>query len=408
MKVKISVFFLLGVVLFSFNALAVEPIKLGAPTPLTGAYVSDGLGYRQAIEFAVDEINANGGLLGRPLKIILFDIGDFSPEKLMQAADELVGRQKVDSVHGGWCGWGQDVRAFGKYNVPFFMVDASKTAVEVINEDPKKYSNVFQLNDIEKNFAFSVFNVMQKLPYNYPNKKVVIIVAEDAWGMETGKGIEQKAKENGWEVALHEVVPYGTREWGPILTKIKAIKPAYIHVEILSPPDTITFFQQFMKAPTNSLINFGYGLLPPSFIKIMGEEANGIMGETTGMPLPVGPTPAANAWLNKFRKKYGNDPLAGGYTAYIGIKMWAEAVKNIGDVKNYKAINHYIATKPFYDPKSPGDGIYKFDKEHKLPLSSGAPEIHYQVQGGKLVTIYLDPGGKYLDYEFQLPPWLKK
>jgi branched-chain amino acid transport system substrate-binding protein len=391
----------LAISCFAWSA---EPIRIGVPTPLTGAYVSDGLGYRQNIEFAVEEINSAGGLLGRPLKRVLFDIGDFAPELHMQAADQLISRHKVDSVHGGWSGWGQNVLAFGKYDVPTFFADASISSIEVYREDTKKYRNIYQMCDVEKPTSIAFFDGMEGLPYQYPNKKLAIIVSDDAYGREIGDGLKERAGQKGWEVPMYEVVPYGTTEWGPLLTKIRAIEPAYIHVEIVSPPDLMTFFRQFSKSPTNSLINYGYALMVPDLLKNMGAEANGIMGGVLFvMPLPAGPTPEANAWLKRFRARFGNDPLAGGYLAYLGIVMWAEAVRSVGDVTNYDAINDYIANMTY---KGVEGGTWKFDKDHKIPIAPDTPLLTLQVQDGKRVTVYA--GDKpYLDYKFQVPPWIK-
>jgi branched-chain amino acid transport system substrate-binding protein len=246
--------------------------------------------------------------------------------------------------------------------------------------------------------------MMEKLPYSYPNKKIAVIVADDPWGRGNGEGLKERAKEKGWEIALDQVVPYGTREWGPILTKIRKIKPAFIYVEILSAPDVITFFRQFMEAPTQSLLNYGYSMAPPDFIKTLGEEGNGIMGDTIGIPLPVGPTPEATAWLEKFRAKYGNDPLSVGFPAYTGVMMWAEAVKKVGDPSNYKEINKYIAANPY---KSITGDIWQFDEDQKVPVSS-VPNLHMQIQNGRMTTIYTTGGKPYLDYKFQVPRWIKK
>lgn len=170
-----------------------DTIKVGAPLCLTGAYAADGLGYLRGIETAVNEINSQGGLLGKQLEIIKFDTQELAPERVMQAAAQLVGKEKVDSVHGGWAGWGQDVRAYGKYDVPFFMWDASINAISVYRENPSRYSNVFQLNDMERPLAQELFNIMHKLPMDYPNKKIAIITADDSWGMESASGMKEKA-----------------------------------------------------------------------------------------------------------------------------------------------------------------------------------------------------------------------
>jgi ABC-type branched-subunit amino acid transport system substrate-binding protein len=391
----------------------VKPIKVGAPLPMTGPMAADGTGYYQGISFAVDEINARGGLLGRPLELILFDTIDMAPERLVLAADKLVGTDKVDSAHGGWSGWGGDVEAFGKYDIPYFMYDESESSRDVMISNPA-YNNVWMLGDIEKPWGVEVFDLMERLEtegkYTYPNHKIALISADDSWGLKVKSGIKDRALERGWEVVEEEVVPYGTREWGAILTKIRAEKPAWVEVEIVSPPDVITFFRQFMEEPTNTLINFGYSMVPPAFIQIMGEEANGIIGATIngGMPLPVAPTAESQDWVDRFTYKYGNPPMAGSPNVYCGVMIWAEAVEAVGDVTAYDAINEYIRTHSF-EP-IPGIGIYKFDEEQKLPISATSPIPHFQVQNGVLTTIWY--GGPYRDYlgnlyDFQTPPWIK-
>ena len=69
-----------------------------------------------------------------------YDIQDAAPERVMQAAADLVQKKKVDALHCGWAGWGQDVMAYGNFDVPTFTWDGSIYAVAAYKENPKKYS----------------------------------------------------------------------------------------------------------------------------------------------------------------------------------------------------------------------------------------------------------------------------
>ena len=120
------------------QAMAQDTIKVGVPLSMTGPYTDTGDNYWKGIKMAIDEINENGGLLGKQLEPVRFDAQDFAPERVMQGADYLCGKMKVHSVHAGWAGWGQDVRAYGKYTAPFFADDGSQAAVEVFKQDPEK------------------------------------------------------------------------------------------------------------------------------------------------------------------------------------------------------------------------------------------------------------------------------
>lgn len=403
---KVLIWTLMGIFLFCSAGLAwAKPIIVGVPVPLTGPFAPIGVDSLKAVEFAVEKINAAGGLLGRPVKITLFDTKDFAPERLMAAADKLVGQDKADSIHAGWSGWGQDIRAFGKFDVPYFQHNESGQCVELIKSDLKKYSNVWQMGDIEKNCAADSFNVVSSIPYKYPKKTVAIINTDDAWGSQVGAGVAEAAKKKGWKVVMHETIPYGTREYGPILIKIRSLDPGLIHYEDASPPDAITFFRQFMKAPSNSIVNLGYSILPPGFMEEMGKEADGVLGfEMSAVYSPVGPTPESNAWIKAFRDKKKRNPSHSSSASYNGIMIWAEAVKAVGDVTNYRAINEYIGNNSFMSLI--GKKI-KFSKDHVITIKAW-PQSHLQVQNGVRTTIYTKPGVKYLDHEFQIPPWIKK
>jgi ABC-type branched-subunit amino acid transport system substrate-binding protein len=385
---------------------AAGTIKVGVPLAMTGPYTDTGDNYWKGIKMAIDEINAAGGLLGKQLEPVRFDTQEFSPERVMQGADYLVGKEKVDCVHAGWAGWGQDVRAYGKYDVPFFADDGSQAAVDVFKENPEEFMNIFQLTDTGINQAESMFRVLMALPYEYPNKKAVIITADDAWGTEVGDTLEKNFKAKGWEVAMHEVVPYGTREWGSLLTQIRKIKPAIIHVEIVGAPEVITFFQQFMKAPTNTILSYGYSIVPREVVETMGKEADGLIGEVpTAMPTPKAPTPEAQTWVDKFKKLYNHTPQAGSWAAYSGVKAWAAAAAAVGDETKHKEICKYIKEKGYKGET----GMWKWDADNVMRAGGDVPIGHYQVQGGELVTIFTDPPTKpYLDFKFIVPRWIKK
>ncbi len=404
-KIALLAVTILALAAFGSTATAADTIPVGVPLAMTGAYTGSGQDYFKGIKMAIDEINESGGLLGKQLEIIRYDSKEFAPEVVMQGADYLCGQKKVASVHAGWAGWGQDVRAYGKYDAPFFADDGSQAAVDVFREDPKKYYNIYQLTDVGVEQAKSMFRLLMNLPYKYPNKKVVIINTDDSWGVEVGNTLEKSFKAKGWKVAKRETVPYGTNEWGAILTQIRRIKPAIIHVEIPSAQEVITFFRQFIKRPTKSILSYGWGITPREVLQNLGKDADGIVGEMpSGLPGPKAPNPAAQAWIDKFVKLYKHQIPAGSWITYTAVKAWANAVKNVGDAYNFKAVNKYLKENGYKGLL----GQIKWDKDNVLRAQPGAPIVHYQVQGGELIAIYTDPPIKpYGDYKFIVPRWIK-
>jgi ABC-type branched-subunit amino acid transport system substrate-binding protein len=392
--------------LLGSGAMAAETIPVGVPLAMTGAYTGSGDDYFKGIKMAIDEINEGGGLLGKQLEIIRYDSKEFAPEVVMQGADYLCGQKKVASVHAGWAGWGQDVRAYGKYEVPFFADDGSQAAVDVFREDPAKYSNIYQITDVGVEQAKSMFRVLMALPYEYPNKKVVIINTDDSWGVEVGDTLAKNFSDTGWKVAKRETVPYGTNEWGAILTRIRRIKPSLIHIEIPSAQENITFFQQFIKTPTNSIISLGWGITPREVVEILGKKADGIVGEMpTGLPGPIAPNAAGQAWIDKYVQLYKHQIPAGSWATYTGVMAWANAVKAVGDAYDFKAVNKYLQENGYEGHQ----GLIKWDKDNVLRAQAAAPVVHYQVQNGELQTIFTDPPTTpYPHAKFAVPRWIKK
>ncbi len=387
------------------GVVASDKIPIGVPIPMTGWAAGSGSDYFNGIKMAVDEINESGGLLGKQIEILRFDSKGFEPEIVMQAANYLCGQKKVASVHAGWAGWGQDVRAYGKYDAPFFADDGSEAAVQVFREDPAKYYNIYQLTPTAPDQAESVFRALTSLPYEWPNKKMVVINTDDSWGLEVSDTLIKNYEKIGWKVAKRETVPYGTTEWGVILSQIRRIKPALIHFEIASGQENISFFQQFLKRPTNSIVSLGWGITPREVINVLGTKADGLIGEMpSGLPGPKAPNAAGQAWLDKWHKLYNYQVPAGAWITYTAVHAWANAATKVGDAYDFKAVNKYLKENGY-------DGIQgkiTWDKDNVLRLQKGSPEVHYQVQGGELQAIYTDPPlEQYPGAKFQKPRWIK-
>jgi len=388
-------------------AVGLKPIKIGAPLPMTGWAAADGQGYFQGLTFAIDEINAEGGLLGRPLEILLYDTKDFAPETLRLASDQLVAGDKVDMATGGWSGWGGDVSAFGKYSIPYFMYDASETALQVMAEPGNE--NVFMGSDNESSNGMAYWEAVVNIPYEFPNNKLALIGTDDAWGAGVVEGIKDIAETTGWEIPIHETVPYGTVEWKTILAKVRKEEPAALHIEVASPPDVIAFFHQFMEQPTNTILSYGYSMSSPDFMSAMGAEADGIMGATGGYIAFPPSTPEIADWFDRFEFKFGNKPSAGAPWMYNSFMMWAEAVQQVGDPTEYDAIVEWLENNTFQS--MPGMRTLDFDERHCTPMSQHHA-VSAQIQGGQYYTlshhVFGDP---YVDYQgnscsFQIPPWI--
>jgi len=408
MKKKSIVGIAIGVLVFtlavSFQASEKEPIKIGAAVSLTGMFGADGLNAWRGIEMAVEDINNNGGLLGRQLEVAKFDIQELAPEVLMQAADNLMEKEKVNAVFSGWSGWGQEVTAFGRYDVPAFTYTCSFTSMEAFRSNPTGYSNVFMGCDEEWAYFEWELPGLASLPYDFPNKKIALLGGDDEWGRAVIEMMSAKAKELGWEVVMSEIIPYGVREWRPILTKLKRLKPAIIYMEMPSVPETLSLFEQFKLAPINSLLHLGFITNTPDFMNNIGDRGEGLLGSAGCIGNPP-PNPEAAKWIKSYADRYKiPNPSHTSVSQYVAVKMWAEAVKTVGNEKDYKAVNAALRSmkyRTFFE----SDVFYT--DENKMS-SNVWPIYTGQIQGGEWKTLMALPNTKsYGENKFQAPPWIK-
>lgn len=378
-----------------------DPIKIGVPAPLTGPYAHDGLIAKNAATFAIEDINANGGIFGRQLEMVTYDVEDVMPEKVTASSEALVLGEKVDFVITSWIDYGVDVKAYGRYDVPYMGGAATTLSLEAYMENPTDYWNTFMYWVPEKEYARQSWPQLMKLPYEYPNKKVFIVNEDDQWSHFIADEFSSLAKNDGWEVVGAETVPTGTVEFGATLTKIKAEDPAIIVVVSLSPAAEAAFLTQFNNDPTNSIVHMPYCPAAPEWLALSGEYANGVVWSTT---LAVVPGPEAEAFKAKFVDRFGQDTWNVSYSTAIWDMMhfWKEAVLAVGKVDDYKALGEYFNTHDYVGY----NGKYTFPMETNTVKGGDEwlPAPFYQVQNGQHVQLFPE---KYAQGQFVVPSWIK-
>jgi ABC-type branched-subunit amino acid transport system substrate-binding protein len=393
---------ILTIVCFFSLAWGAKPIKIGVPLPLSGPYAHDGLIGKQSVIFATEDINAKGGVLGRKLELHYYDVEDVMPEKVMASAQDLVMGKGVDLVVTSWVDYGVDVKAYGRFDVPYFAGAASSLSIEAYQENPKKYWNFFQYFSTEEEYSRQGWAKMMTIPYTYPNKKVYIINEDDHWSHVIADEYEMLAKKDGWEIVGKDTVSVGNVEWGGILTKIRSTNPAIIMMITLSPTAEAAFLTQFHKAPTQSLIHMPYCPSAPEFIQLGGKYAEGVLWNTL---LGILPGPEADAFKEKFIKRFGAETWGISYPAGIWDMMhfWVDAVNKVGKVDDYKAIADYLSKTPYKGLC----GTYVYPEKTNTIISGDEyiPAPFFQVQNGKDVQLYPK---NWKQGDFIVPSWIKQ
>ena len=389
--------FFLSLMTSPFAAFAKEPIKVGVPYPMAGPYAADGAEIIAGVTMAVEEINKQGGLLGRPLKIVTADTKVLSPEEVDTAA-KILAREGVDVFIAGYQNYPACL-VFGEYDIIYISNDANSFFHKAYLEEPKKYWNVIQMAGVESNYGHDAFRTMTKLlPYKVGSKKVAIFTAENDYTMNISRSFKEAAEQAGWEVVIDELHPWGTTDFGVQMAKIRGLD-LIIFASIIDLREASAFMREFLKRPSNSLVYFQYSPSIPVFINVVGKASEGIIWQIENAPIPG---LRADEWTKRYIKRFERNPGFGQASLlYDSVNVWAQAVRQVGKI-DQRAIAKAIINSEYKGVT----GVYTYNASDQYAKTGyeNVPMHFYQIQDGKHILLFLDDQaiGK-----FRLPSWIK-
>jgi len=333
-------------------ALGADPIKVAGIHDASGGLDTYGLPMIACLNFAVDEINASGGLLGREILLKNYD-PQSNIQLYTQFATEAATKDKVAVVHGG-------------------ITSASREAIRPIL---RKFNTLYFYNTqyeggvCDRNIfctgSTPAQNVNKLVPYVLNNwgKKVYTIAADYNYGQITSKWIAKYTREGGGEVLSTDFFPLDVTNFGPVISKIQAAKPDAV-ISALVGGAHVSFYRQWAAAGMKKQIQmasttFGGG---NESVVLSPEEGDGIVSAFSYFQEID--NPINKAFLERFHAKLGDKaPYLGAELAmrtYIGVQLWAEGVrraKSIDRMAVIKALESGIsldtpAGKTTLDPKT--------------------------------------------------------
>ena len=205
-----------------------EPIKIGALAPLSApGTVVGGEAMVDAMRIAEEEINANGGLLGRPVELIIED-SEGLPERGTAVMEKLIGQDRVVAVGGGYHSSvgvaSKEVAA--ENNVPVVFAE---TWNDTITGDMQ--AQIFRIAPLNSEVsALDVKFILSMRDDNGVNiEKVVIITENTDYGIPAAEATTAGLAEAGIEATTF-TVDIGTQDFSSIVERVRAEEPDYIMV----------------------------------------------------------------------------------------------------------------------------------------------------------------------------------
>ena len=225
------------------RASAADPIRVGVISPLTGAWTVYGRAHASGFELAVDEINAAGGVLGRPMEIVLAD-SKTEPRIVVEQANRLIRQERVDFLAGTFSSAernaGAPVATQGNKILlypTFYEGQESEYFPGVCNK------NIFMFGPEPTQ---QVWPFMEYMMGQF-GKKFFLIGSDYVWPQVTNLVSKRKIDELGGEVVAEVYIPFNTPQYDSVLRDIRN-SGANIIFHSLTGSDTVNFRQQFVAA----------------------------------------------------------------------------------------------------------------------------------------------------------------
>src|SRR5215468_2500069 len=198
----------------SVTAQTAEPIKIGVIQPLSGPVAASGNYVRMGAEIARDWINAQGGILSRPIQLLIED-NKSDPKEAATAAEKLIVRDKVPVIMGAW-GSSMTLAAMPKleeYGVPM-VVETSSASTVTKRGNPW----VFRISPPSEMEALGLEKYMKDLGI----KKAEFLAVNTDWGRGAVAAFGDILKRSGATVGATEFMDQSATDMNAQITKIKA------------------------------------------------------------------------------------------------------------------------------------------------------------------------------------------
>jgi branched-chain amino acid transport system substrate-binding protein len=329
-------------------ARAADPIKIGFSMALTGGNAGAGQQILAALQIWREEINAKGGLLGRPVEFVYYD-DQTNPTTVPGIYTKLLEVDKVDLLLGPYA------TNMAAAAIPTLIEHkrASFGILATAANSQFHYPGYFSINntgpDPERAVSTGFFEIAMA---QNPKPKTIALAGSDAeFGQNALAGARANAKAAGLQIVYDRAYPPPTADFTPIVRAIQATSPDIVYVAAY-PPDSIGFIRAANQVglKPKQFGGFFIGVGIAAMKMQLGPLMNGIVNYGALLPTPNVMTPELDSLMKKYQeraKSLGIDPLGWTFApfGYATGEVIAAAVNGTQSLDHAKIID-YLHSHP--------------------------------------------------------------
>ena len=389
-------------VLIPTIAVTQEPIRIGISAPIQLAVGKDTV---DSAQMAVDEINARGGVLSRPLELVVADEGT-TAETGIAAVQRLVDSDGADILIGGYVSGVvlAQMPHISEAGVAYLGVGRSSpqiTAQVAVNyEDFRGIFRVSPPNAVRQ-AAQSIEVVRDVVMGELGMTRIAILMEDAAWAQATMPPIRDGIVAAGGEVVAVESFEVGLADFSPVMARLSASGAQFVFT-LLSAAQSESLIRQWRDAQMPFMIGGIHTKAQAAdyFDRIGGAAATEIAANLV-MRAPI--TEKTIPFWDAFVKRTGRTPVYTGPGAYDAVHVFAAAAAQAGTL-DFEALVKALEATDYLGT----NGRIVFEKNHDVRTGPGFANIvfaQWQADGSRPIispSHLREPGTKVAK-----PEWLR-
>ena len=309
--------------LLLFSGLVSAQIKVGAIYDITGPLSAYGDRQIKALNLAIENINANGGVLGQKVQVVSYDTLS-NLENYEKYASEAVQRKDLAAVFAGLTSSSREVvrPVIRKANMPYF------------------YSTLYEGGACDKQTFVTGSSASQQLEplLKWAVKKygtnIYIMAPDYNFGHISAHWVHEYSKQYGAKVLGEDFIDLSVTDYSDIIEKIKKLNPDFV-VGLPVGPNQMNFIKEFTNAGLKEkigIVSTTYGGVGEN-IDLEPEFSEGVVGSQAYF---IGiNTPENKKFLEMWEARYGDITYITieVVTLWNAVHLWAKAVNIVGNTK---------------------------------------------------------------------------
>jgi len=325
-------------------------ILVGTIQDLSGPLAGIGKAVRNGMLLRIEEVNEQGGIHGRKLKLAVEDSG-YDPKRAVLAAQKLVNQDEIFAMVGH-VGSAHNLAAmplqFEKNVVNLFPISGSREMYEPLHK--LKYSNTVPYYD-------QIRNTLPRLAKEKGAKKICTIYQDDDFGAEIRSAAEAAVKTMGMELVEKTNFKRGATDFSSQVARMKA---AGCDMVVLGTVirETVGTIAESRRTGFNPTFLGTIGAYNDLIHRLGGKAMDGLYATMTyQIPYADDASQAIRTWSGKYKAKFNEDPTESSVMGYLMIETFVRGAQKAGpnlNTETFVAAMDSLVIPPsiFGDPES--------------------------------------------------------